>query len=109
MRTSQTSQNLKRGLSTRHIRLIALGSAIGTGLFYGSASAIQMAGPAVLLAYILGGAVVFMVMRALGEVAFRNPTSGSFGNYGTEFVGRFAGFATGGLTPLKCLWWLWQM
>ncbi|TDU18099.1 amino acid permease [Arthrobacter sp. JUb115] len=95
MRTSQTSQNLKRGLSTRHIRFIALGSAIGTGLFYGSASAIQMAGPAVLLAYILGGAVVFMVMRALGEMAVRNPTSGSFGSYATEFVGRFAGFATG--------------
>ncbi|GAA1416435.1 permease [Glutamicibacter uratoxydans] len=95
MRTSQTSQSLKRGLSTRHIRFIALGSAIGTGLFYGAAGAIQMAGPAVLLAYLVGGGVVFMVMRALGEMAVRNPIAGSFGAYATEYVGRFAGFATG--------------
>lgn len=95
MRTSQTTQSLKRGLSTRHIRFIALGSAIGTGLFYGAAGAIQLAGPAVLLAYLIGGAVVFMVMRALGEMAVRNPISGSFGAYATEYVGRFAGFATG--------------
>ncbi|MGP9489127.1 amino acid permease [Glutamicibacter sp. AOP38-B1-38] len=95
MRTSQPAQSLKRGLSTRHIRFIALGSAIGTGLFYGSAGAIQMAGPAVLLAYLVGGAVVFMVMRALGEMAVRNPVSGSFGSYASTYVGRFAGFATG--------------
>lgn len=95
MRTSQTTQSLKRGLSTRHIRFIALGSAIGTGLFYGASGAIQLAGPAVLLAYLVGGAVVFMVMRALGEMAVRNPISGSFGTYATEYVGRFAGFATG--------------
>lgn len=95
MRTSQPAQNLKRGLSTRHIRFIALGSAIGTGLFYGSAGAIQLAGPAVLLAYLVGGAVVFMVMRALGEMAVRHPVSGSFGSYATSYVGRFAGFATG--------------
>ncbi len=55
---------LKRGLTVRHVRFMALGSAIGTGLFYGSASAIQAAGPAVLFAYMIGGAVVFLVMRA---------------------------------------------
>ena len=49
----QQAQGLKRGLTARHIRFMALGSAIGTGLFYGSASAIQMAGPAVLLAYLI--------------------------------------------------------
>ena len=53
----QETNKLKRGLSTRHIRFMALGSAIGTGLFYGSADAIKMAGPSVLLAYIIGGAV----------------------------------------------------
>ncbi len=47
--------HLKRGLNARHIRFLALGSAIGTGLFYGSAGAIQLAGPAVLLAYLVGG------------------------------------------------------
>ncbi|VTR58169.1 Probable transport protein YifK [Serratia fonticola] len=58
---------LRRGLNARHIRFMALGSAIGTGLFYGSAGAIQLAGPAVLLAYLVGGAAVFMVMRAFGR------------------------------------------
>ncbi|WP_207886260.1 amino acid permease [Pseudomonas sp. 30_B] len=86
---------LKRGLSARHIRFMALGSAIGTGLFYGSASAIQMAGPAVLLAYLIGGAAVFMVMRALGEMAVHNPVAGSFGHYASTYLGPMAGFVLG--------------
>jgi len=91
----QQAQGLKRGLSARHIRFMALGSAIGTGLFYGSASAIQMAGPAVLLAYLIGGAAVFMVMRALGEMAVHNPVSGSFGHYASTYLGPMAGFILG--------------
>ncbi|MGB9088162.1 MAG: amino acid permease [Pseudomonas farsensis] len=91
----QQDQGLKRGLTARHIRFMALGSAIGTGLFYGSASAIQMAGPAVLLAYLIGGAAVFMVMRALGEMAVHNPVSGSFGHYATSYLGPMAGFVLG--------------
>ena len=67
---------LRRGLNARHIRFMALGSAIGTGLFYGSASAIQMAGPAVLLAYLVAGAAVYMEMRALGEMAVHEPEIG---------------------------------
>lgn len=91
----QQAPGLKRGLSARHIRFMALGSAIGTGLFYGSASAIQMAGPAVLLAYLIGGAAVFMVMRALGEMAVHNPVSGSFGHYASTYLGPMAGFILG--------------
>lgn len=86
---------LTRGLNARHIRFMALGSAIGTGLFYGSSSAIQKAGPAVLLAYIIAGAAVFMVMRALGELAVRHPVSGSFGQYASRYLGPLAGFITG--------------
>lgn len=93
MQTAATALN--RGLNVRHIRFMALGSAIGTGLFYGSASAIQMAGPAVLLAYIIGGAAVFIVMRALGEMAVRHPVSGSFGQYASRYLGPMAGFVTG--------------
>jgi len=88
-------KNLQRNLSARHIRFLALGSAIGTGLFYGSASAIQLAGPAVILAYIIGGAAVYMVMRALGEMAVREPVTGSFGRYASEYLGPLAGFLTG--------------
>ncbi|MGZ0717835.1 amino acid permease [Pseudomonas palleroniana] len=91
----QQEKGLKRGLSARHIRFMALGSAIGTGLFYGSASAIQMAGPAVLLAYLIGGAAVFMVMRALGEMAVHNPVAGSFGQYASTYLGPMAGFILG--------------
>jgi histidine transporter len=90
-----SEKGLKRGLSARHIRFMALGSAIGTGLFYGSASAIQMAGPAVLLAYLIGGAAVFMVMRALGEMAVHNPVAGSFGHYASTYLGPMAGFILG--------------
>lgn len=88
-------QGLRRGLSARHIQFMALGSAIGTGLFMGSSAAIQAAGPAVLIAYVIGGAAVFMVMRALGEMAVRHPVSGSFSHYASRYVGPFAGFVAG--------------
>ena len=91
----QTDGGLQRGLSARHIRFMALGSAIGTGLFMGSSGAIQTAGPAVLLAYIIGGAAVFMVMRALGEMIVRHPVSGSFGQYASRYIHPFAGFLVG--------------
>lgn len=93
--TSARPTKLRRGLTARHIRFMALGSAIGTGLFMGSSSAIQTAGPSVLLAYIIGGAAVFMVMRALGEMAVRHPVSGSFSQYAARYIGPFAGFLTG--------------
>ncbi|AOE85959.1 amino acid permease [Pseudomonas sp. TCU-HL1] len=86
---------MRRGLNARHIRFMALGSAIGTGLFYGSAAAIQRAGPSVLLAYLIGGAAIYLVMRALGEMAVRSPVSGSFGHYASQYLGRYAGFLTG--------------
>jgi histidine transporter len=92
---SAADPGLQRGLSTRHIVFIALGTAIGTGLFYGSAPAIQTAGPAVVLAYMAAGLAVFMVMRALGEMAVREPVSGSFGAYAHRYLGPFAGFVTG--------------
>ncbi|MDE9447039.1 amino acid permease [Xenorhabdus bovienii] len=94
---------LKQGLSVRHIRFMALGSAIGTGLFYGSAAAIQHAGPAVLLAYLIGGAAVFMVMRALGEMAVHHPVSGSFSQYASHYLGPLAGFLTGWIYVLEML------
>jgi len=86
---------LKRGLSTRHIRFMALGSAIGTGLFYGSAEAIRMAGPSVLLAYLIGGIIAFIIMRALGEMSVNNPQAGSFSRYAQDYLGPMAGYITG--------------
>lgn len=89
------TNKLKRGLSTRHIRFVALGSAIGTGLFYGSADAIKIAGPSVLLAYIIGGVAAYIIMRALGEMSLHHPVTGSFSRYAHDYLGPLAGFITG--------------
>ncbi|MGP5623834.1 amino acid permease [Brachybacterium alimentarium] len=91
------------GLKARHIHFIALGSAIGTGLFYGSAGAIQAAGPSVLLVYLLGGAVVYFMLRALGEMAVRIPISGSFAEYTRRFLGGWAGYITGWMFAFEML------
>lgn len=87
--------DLKRGLKDRHIQMIALGCAIGTGLFYGSASTIQLAGPAVTISYIIGGIFIYLVVRALGEMAVHNPVSGSFSTYAYDYWGEFLGFLSG--------------
>jgi len=92
---SQYSNDLQRGLKNRHIQMIALGGAIGTGLFYGSAGAIQMGGPSVILAYLIGGAVIFLIMRMLGEMSVDEPVSGSFSYYANKYWGGFAGFLSG--------------
>lgn len=88
-------QALKRGLQERHIRLMALGSAIGVGLFLGSANAIKLAGPAILLSYIMGGVAIFIIMRALGEMAVHNPVAGSFSRYAQDYLGPLPGYLTG--------------
>ena len=88
-------QDLVRGLKDRHIQLIAIGGAIGVGLFLGSARAIQSAGPGLLLAYGLGAVIVFFLARALGELLLYRPVAGSFTTYAEEFIGPWAGFFTG--------------
>jgi len=87
--------SLKRGLSNRHIQLIALGGAIGTGLFLGIASTIKMAGPSVLLGYALAGVVAFFIMRQLGEMVVDEPVAGSFSHFAHKYCGGFAGFMSG--------------
>jgi AAT family amino acid transporter len=86
---------LRRRLSNRHVQMIALGGAIGTGLFYGSATSIGMAGPSITLGYLLGGAVIFLIMRALGEMSVHTPVSGAFSHYAFKNWGPFAGFFSG--------------
>ena len=93
--TANTPKPKRSGLNARHIHFIALGSAIGTGLFYGSAGAIQAAGPSVLLVYLLGGAVVYFMLRALGEMSVRNPITGSFAVYCRKYLGGWGGYITG--------------
>ncbi|AYD39865.1 amino acid permease [Clostridium fermenticellae] len=96
------NENLERGLEERHIQLIALGGAIGVGLFLGSATAIQTAGPAILLVYAIAGLMIFFVMRALGELAIAYPVSGSFSAYASEFINPLMGYLTG-----WTYWFMW--
>jgi AAT family amino acid transporter len=81
---------------------MALGAAIGVGLFLGSANAIKLAGPAILLAYAIGGVAIFLIMRALGEMAIEQPVAGSFSRYAHQYLGPLAGFLTG-----WNYWFLW--
>lgn len=86
---------LNRGLKNRHVQLIALGGAIGTGLFLGVSTTVQMTGPAVLLGYGLGGFIAFMIMRQLGEMMVEEPVAGSFSHFANKYWHPFAGFASG--------------
>lgn len=95
MDSQQHGEQLKRGLKNRHIQLIALGGAIGTGLFLGSASVIQSAGPGIILGYAIAGFIAFLIMRQLGEMVVEEPVAGSFSHFAYKYWGSFAGFASG--------------
>ena len=90
-----SKEKLQRGLKNRHIQLIAMGGAIGTGLFLGSAQVIQSAGPSIILGYGIGGFIVFLILRHLGEMIAHEPVSGSFSHFAYKYWGRFPGFLTG--------------
>lgn len=101
MKTSHGNE-LQRGLEQRHITLMSLGAAIGVGLFLGSASAIKLAGPGILLGYAFSGMIMFFIMRALGEMAIQKPVAGSFSKYARDYLGPLAGYITG-----WNYWFLW--
>jgi AAT family amino acid transporter len=86
---------LHRTLKNRHIQLIAMGGAIGTGLFYGSSESISLAGPAILLAYLIGGGVIFLIVRALGEMSVEDPKAGAFSYFASRYWSKRAGFISG--------------
>ena len=90
------TQQLKRKLGARHLKMIAIGGSIGTGLFLASGATIANAGPGgALLAYALIGVMIYFLMTSLGELATHNPTSGAFFTYGTKYVSNGFGFALG--------------
>ncbi len=89
------AENLQRELSNRHVQLIAIGGAIGTGLFLGAGQTIAMTGPSILLTYIFIGFMLFMFMRGLGEIIIQNTNFKSFADVTNKYIGPFAGFVTG--------------
>ncbi|WP_315771710.1 amino acid permease [Rhodococcoides kroppenstedtii] len=96
--------SLGTSLKPRHVTMISIAGVIGAGLFVGSATAINLAGPAVLLSYLFAGVLVVLVMRMLGEMATANPDTGSFSTYAHRALGHWAGFSVGWL-----YWWFWVL
>lgn len=92
---NDSNTELRRGLKNRHIQLIAMGGAIGTGLFLGSSDIIKSAGPSIILGYAIGGFIVFLIMRHLGEMIVEEPVAGSFSHFAYKYWGRFPGFLSG--------------
>ncbi|GAB3561520.1 GABA permease [Amycolatopsis endophytica] len=103
-RANSAGNTLTTGLKGRQITMISIGGVIGAGLFVGSSAAISAAGPAVLISFLLAGALVVLVMRMLGEMAVANPDTGSFSTYADRALGRWAGFSIGWL-----YWWFYVL
>ncbi|MBF8754442.1 D-serine/D-alanine/glycine transporter [Pseudomonas guariconensis] len=97
-RTSSTpadDSHLQRNLTNRHIQLIAIGGAIGTGLFMGSGKTISLAGPSIIFVYMIIGFMLFFVMRAMGELLLSNLNYKSFIDFSADLLGPWAGYFTG--------------
>ncbi|END2443501.1 D-serine/D-alanine/glycine transporter [Escherichia coli] len=88
-------QSLRRNLTNRHIQLIAIGGAIGTGLFMGSGKTISLAGPSIIFVYMIIGFMLFFVMRAMGELLLSNLEYKSFSDFASDLLGPWAGYFTG--------------
>lgn len=116
----EQGERLERQLTSRQVGMIAIGGAIGTGLFLGSSLAVHTAGPGVILSYVLGAAITLLLMGALSEMAVAHPTAGSFGVYAEMYLNPWAGFtvrytywaaqciAIGGeatAIAIYCQWW----
>ncbi|MBA2889711.1 amino acid permease [Nonomuraea soli] len=95
MSRSRVDEGYEPSLGNRQVQMIAIGGAIGVGLFLGAGGRLAAAGPALVLSYALAGLAAFYVMRALGELVLYRPTSGSFVEYAGEFIGPWAAFTSG--------------
>lgn len=95
---TDTQPHLRRDLANRHIQLIAIGGAIGTGLFMGSGRTISLAGPAVMVVYGIIGFFVFFVLRAMGELLLSNLNYKSFVDFAADLLGPARAFSWGGRT-----------
>ncbi|ADC86860.1 MULTISPECIES: amino acid permease [Staphylococcus] len=89
-----SNNELHRSLSARQVRMIALGGTIGVGLFMGATSTIKWTGPSVIFAYLIAGIFLFLIMRAMGEMIYLNPTTGSFATFASDYIHPVAGYMT---------------
>ncbi|GLG01885.1 permease [Alicyclobacillus hesperidum subsp. aegles] len=98
---SRSERHLRRALSARHVQMLAFGGVIGVGLFYGATVSVRLAGPSVILDFVLCGVMVAIVMRALGEMTVADPSAGSFAMLAKHRWGDRLGFVTAGM------WWFY--
>ena len=89
----EREKGLQRGLTTRQLAMIAIGGAIGTGLFLGSGMAIGFAGPSVIVSYLIGAVIALLLMGCLAEMTVAHPTTGSFGAHAERYINPWAGFS----------------
>ena len=94
----QREGGLRQQLSARQLTMIAIGGAIGTGLFLGSSLAVRTAGPGVIVTYMIGAVIALLLIGALSEMAVAHPTAGSFGVYAEIYLNPWAGFT------VTCAW-----
>ena len=94
---TREDEGYHKGLKPRQLQMIAIGGAIGTGLFLGAGGRLASAGPGLFLVYGICGVFVFLILRALGELVLHRPSSGSFVSYAREFFGEKAAYAVGWL------------
>ncbi|MCT6854897.1 MAG: amino acid permease [Bombella apis] len=92
---STSDEGYQKDLSRRHVQMISIGGAIGTGLFLGACSRLQVTGPSLAITYAICGLCAFMILRAMGELVMYRPSSGSFVTYAREFLGEGAAYAAG--------------
>ena len=102
--STQAVGQLGHGLKSRQVAMISIAGVIGAGLFVGSSNAIAIAGPAVIVSYLLAATLVVLVMQMLGEMATARPDTGSFSSYADQGLGRWAGFSIGWL-----YWWFYVL
>ena len=91
----ETGNGMVRGLQNRHVQLIAIAGTIGTGLFLGAGRSLSLTGPSIILVYMLTGAFMYLMMRAIGEMLYMDPDQHTFINFITKYLGKGWGYFSG--------------
>ena len=91
----ETENGMVRGLQNRHVQLIAIAGTIGTGLFLGAGRSLSLTGPSIILVYMLTGAFMYLMMRAIGEMLYMDPDQHTFINFITKYIGKGWGYFSG--------------
>ena len=104
--SQETENGMVRGLQNRHVQLIAIAGTIGTGLFLGAGRSLSLTGPSIILVYMLTGAFMYLMMRAIGEMLYMDPDQHTFINFITKYIGKVGVIFQDG--PIGSPWYFWE-